>query len=99
MDKILDKHTGLLNDDFKLRCGQGSAPCEVNSHKCTDGVLDKNGVVCCKADCGSCGGPHCAARQGGAPGCCGGSITAQCRTSAGPPPCRYPQGPAALLKS
>ena len=72
---------------------------------CAAGVLDGS-EVCCAASCGTCGGPGCSARSGGAEGCCWGTITEAGRTCSAPgdtaclmPPGtpRFPVGSELLL--
>lgn len=36
--------------------------------RCYTGILKGN--ICCPSQCGSCGGPHCSSRPGGASNCC-----------------------------
>lgn len=64
-----------------------SAP---SARRCVGGVESAAGDACCLQSCGQCGGPGCDQRDGGAPRCCGSSITTFCRGASGPPPCKYP---------
>lgn len=57
--------------------------------RCTAGILDAEGKVCCSKMCGRCGGVGCEARPGGGDHCCGTSIAHLCVSIAGMPPCRY----------
>lgn len=68
----------------------------VASTRCQDGVISAVGDVCCSRSCGTCGGPGCDGRPGGAAQCCGGSIRRLCSSSVGAP-CVY--APAAAQVS
>ncbi|CDJ45915.1 hypothetical protein, conserved [Eimeria brunetti] len=46
------------------------APASLRDPSCSSGVLSEDGVVCCAASCGSCGGDGCEEREGGLAGCC-----------------------------
>merc|ERR1719329_372578 len=62
---------------------------ELINLRCTQGISDRRGSVCCAVDCAECGGAGCDLRPGGAASCCGGSIVQVCTDSVGPPPCVY----------
>jgi hypothetical protein len=47
--------------------------------QCKLGLATTQGV-CCRASCGSCGGPGCSGRRGGAKACCAGNIMAAKRS-------------------
>jgi len=63
-----------------VSCDESNAPCIVSNPEpqmdptCENGLLSDNGEFCCKDSCGSCGGPGCSQRPGGAAGCCVGHI-------------------------
>merc|ERR1719242_2689853 len=55
---------------------------------CVNGVLPLNGEYCCPESCGTCGGPGCSQRPGGAKACCLGHIEASGNScDDGPAPC------------
>jgi hypothetical protein len=49
------------------------APVSTNAY-CARGILAKDGISCCPAACGRCGGNSCETRSGGANACCSGRI-------------------------
>eukprot|EP00752_Nemacystus_decipiens_P009246 g8259.t1 len=68
---------------------EGSTSTTVTSAGC-DGVLSPLGYYCCASSCGTCGGPGCAGRAGGASACCTKDIKAageMCETTGGVAPC------------
>mmetsp|Transcript_96581 Transcript_96581/g.311901 ORF Transcript_96581/g.311901 Transcript_96581/m.311901 type:complete len:380 (-) Transcript_96581:35-1174(-) len=73
----------------------GPPPCRYTQaapavqRKCTAGILSALGDACCTRGCGLCGGAGCDMRPGGALQCCGSSMASVCKTSDGPPPCKY----------
>jgi len=64
--------------------------CPVRSaeKKCQEigGLPSADGLACCSASCGACGGPNCSALAGGQSSCCQGAITERGQLC-GSPPC------------
>jgi hypothetical protein len=50
------------------------------------GLPSADGLACCSASCGACGGPNCSALAGGESSCCQGAITKKGQLC-GSPPC------------
>jgi hypothetical protein len=78
-----------------VSCGEPACTFQSNprsvkarSNACEDlgGLLEPNGLACCPASCGSCGGVDCASRPGGAQACCGDNI-GEANEVCGHPPC------------
>ena len=83
---------GEIEDD--ICCGTG---CGYDGHvvwtskaakKCGEmgGIPSGDGLACCPASCGTCGGPGCGGLPGGASSCCQGAIT-KSGQFCGSPPC------------
>ena len=57
-------------------CDDNSSPCQIlpdlPDPTCIDGII--NNDVCCRLECGVCGGPGCSLLPGGSSGCCMSSI-------------------------
>lgn len=45
-----------------------------NNAYCARGILSRDGLSCCPAACGACGGSNCGSRPGGAAACCTSNI-------------------------
>lgn len=58
--------------DSQVQCAATRPP-----QLCRDGIISNSGQACCAASCGTCGGPGCGSREGGAALCCHQAITGQ----------------------
>ena len=89
-----NKHDYMSLDKYYWPCdapppaAQTSAGAADDSPDPTCKTGAKDGLVCCLAMCGTCGGHGCADEPGGKPGCCISNIKAANRScTAGPAPC------------
>jgi hypothetical protein len=69
----------------ETRCSVRSA-----AENCTKigGISSADGLACCPASCGQCGGSECYQKPGGGESCCQGAIT-QSGVECGSPPCLF----------
>eukprot|EP00802_Teleaulax_amphioxeia_P001183 Tamp_01184.p1 GENE.Tamp_01184~~Tamp_01184.p1 ORF type:complete len:942 (-),score=141.12 Tamp_01184:2821-5646(-) len=68
--------------------GETQCPVSNAAKKCGEmgGIPSGDGLACCPASCGTCGGPNCGGLPGGESSCCQGAIT-KSGQFCGSPPC------------